>query len=78
MATALPVPAGLVDAPAANDAPSAPPTAAVPARPASTQSTAPDQERPQLPEASAPLVNAEPPANDDDYDDRLVALCNLQ
>lgn len=78
MATALPVPAGLVDAPAANDAPSAPPTASLPARPAPTQTAAPNEIPPQLPEAPAPVVNSEPPANDDDYEDRLGALCNLQ
>ena len=78
MATALPVPAGLVDAPAANDAPAAPATDVLPARPAPIQQTAQDEVRPQPPEASAPLVNAEAPANDDDYEDRLGALCNLQ
>jgi|GEM_PF-3316462 len=78
MATALPVPADLVDAAAANDAPSARPAAVLPARPVPTQSTTPDDARPQLPEASAPLINSEPPANDDDYEDRLGALCNLQ
>ena len=78
MATAMPVPAGLMDAPAANDAPTAQPTAALPARLAPAQSAAPDEARPQLPEASAPLVNSGPPANDDDFEDRLGALCNLQ
>ncbi|MEO6277370.1 Mu transposase C-terminal domain-containing protein [Roseateles sp.] len=76
MATAFPVPAGLLDEAAANDAPTPLANAAPGARPA-PQPTALDGVRPQLPQASAPL-NSEPPANDDDFEDRLGALCNLQ
>jgi len=78
MAIALPVPAGLVDVPAANDAPASPPAAAQLARPAPAPSTAPGEERSQLLAASALHINPELPANDNNFEDRLGALCNLQ
>ena len=78
MATALPTPAELVDSPAANDAPGAPSTASPPAPPAPTPAADLDGPRPQPLEAIAPVVSLESPANDDDFEERLSAICNLQ
>ena len=80
MATALPVPVDLADALAANDPQSVPPAVApkAPPAPAPASIAATDEARPQPPEAQAPVINPEPPANDDDFEARLGALSNLQ
>ena len=79
MATALPVPAALAEGPAANDAPPAqrPAANAASNAPTSNAETA-EAGRPQLTEAQAPINVARSPANDEDIDDELDALCNLR
>lgn len=79
MDTALPVPAALTEAPPANEAPPAQRSAAnsAPNEPTSTAETDWGG-RPQRTEAPASIVVARPPANDDDINDELDALCNLR
>jgi hypothetical protein len=79
LATALPVPAALAEAPAANKAPPAQRSAANSASNAPTSNAeVAEASRPQLTEAQAPVNVDRSPANDEDMDDDLDALCNLR
>lgn len=79
MATALPLPEALAEAPAANEAPLGQHAAANSASKAPISTAeATEAGRPQLTEAPGPINVARSPANDEDIEDELDVLCNLR